>query len=133
MNPTPAGPHLDTCVLVSLFDDESGNKAGEIWLAACATALRRRRRELRSSRASQINHGGGPSPKRRTQYPPRSAALATKTGLPVSKMEGTRAERPEAAGVRTSNGFINGRGTSLAGFPTCSLGQQKGLVSLLMP
>jgi predicted nucleic acid-binding protein len=68
---TAGGLYLDTCVLVSLFHNDSGYAAAEIWLAASgqqplwishwvlvefasATALRMRRRELSSSRATRI-------------------------------------------------------------------------------
>ena len=63
--------YLDTCVLVSLFHNDSGYAAAEFWLAASrqqplwishwvlvefasATALRRRRRELSGSRTTRI-------------------------------------------------------------------------------
>ncbi len=71
MKPKAAGFYLDTCVLVSLFHNDSGYAAAEIWLAgsgqqplwishwvlvefASATALRMRRRELSGSRATRI-------------------------------------------------------------------------------
>ncbi len=71
MKPSAAGFYLDTSVLVSLFHNDSGYGAAEIWLAASgqqplwishwvlvefasATALRMRRRELNSSRATRI-------------------------------------------------------------------------------
>jgi len=63
--------YLDTCVLVSLLDNDSGYAAAKFWLAASrqqplrishwvlmefasATALRLRRRELSGSRATRI-------------------------------------------------------------------------------
>ncbi|MCE2839513.1 MAG: type II toxin-antitoxin system VapC family toxin [Cyanobium sp. 49614_E6] len=71
MKATAGGLYLDTCVLVSLFHNDSGYAAAETWLAASsqqplwishwvlvefasATALRMRRRELSSSRATRI-------------------------------------------------------------------------------
>ena len=71
MKASAGGLYLDTCVLVSLFHNDSGYAAAEIWLAASgqqslwishwvlvefasATALRMRRRELSSSRATRI-------------------------------------------------------------------------------
>jgi predicted nucleic acid-binding protein len=68
---TARGFYLDTCVLVSLFHNDSGYAAAEFWLAASrqqplwishwvlvefasATALRRRRRELSGSRTTRI-------------------------------------------------------------------------------
>jgi predicted nucleic acid-binding protein len=71
MKPSAAGFYLDTCVLVTLFHNDSGYGAAENWLAASgqqalwishwvlvefasATALRMRRRELSGSRAAQI-------------------------------------------------------------------------------
>jgi len=71
MKATAGGLYLDSCVLVSLFHNDSGYSAAEIWLAASsqqplwishwvlvefasATALRMRRRELSSSRATRI-------------------------------------------------------------------------------
>jgi len=71
MKATAGGLYLDTCVLVSLFHNDSGYAAAEIWLAASsqqplwishwvlvefasATALRMRRRELSCSRATRI-------------------------------------------------------------------------------
>ena len=71
MKATAGGLYLDSCVLVSLFHNDSGYSAAEIWLAASsqqplwishwvlvefasATALRMRQRELSSSRATRI-------------------------------------------------------------------------------
>jgi predicted nucleic acid-binding protein len=71
VKPKAAGFYLDTCVVVSLFHNDSGYAAAETWLAgsgqqplwishwvlvefASATALRMRRRELNSSRATRI-------------------------------------------------------------------------------
>jgi predicted nucleic acid-binding protein len=68
---TARGFYLDTCVLVSLFHNDSGYAAAEFWLAASrqqplwishwvlvefasATALRLRRRELSGSRTTRI-------------------------------------------------------------------------------
>ena len=71
MKTTARGFYLDTCVLVSLFHNDSGYAAAEFWLAASrqqplwishwvqvefasATALRLRRRELSGSRTTRI-------------------------------------------------------------------------------
>jgi predicted nucleic acid-binding protein len=71
MKATARGFYLDTCVLMSLFHNDSGYAAAEFWLAASrqqplwishwvlvefasATALRMRRRELSGSRATRI-------------------------------------------------------------------------------
>jgi len=71
MKATARGFYLGTCVLVSLFHNDSGYAAAEFWLAASrqqplwishwvvvefasATALRLRRHELSGSRATRI-------------------------------------------------------------------------------